>query len=160
MNFYETILIGFEQEDVRYLIVGGVAATLYGVDRSTKELDIWIEIKEENLFRIRECFIRQGYHLNNIEEAIEHLKRGEVITLPDEINNLPGIDLMGSFSSYLSFEEAFQSWSVLQLDEIHCHVLSIDLLIDVKLKTSRDKDLYDVKKFQEIKKMGRDKFPG
>lgn len=44
MNMYEEILQAFSHHKVEYLIVGGIAVTLHGVDRTTKDLDIWINM--------------------------------------------------------------------------------------------------------------------
>jgi predicted nucleotidyltransferase len=49
MTFYEKILKSFNENNVEYLIVGGIAVTLYGADRTTKDLDIWVRTSDGNI---------------------------------------------------------------------------------------------------------------
>src|SRR5262245_40733324 len=46
-DFREFIAL-LNQNDVRYLVVGGYAVGFHGHPRYTKDLDIWIELSEEN----------------------------------------------------------------------------------------------------------------
>ena len=41
---YEEIFREFEQKDVRYLIVGGMAVNLYGYLRLTIDLDLMVDL--------------------------------------------------------------------------------------------------------------------
>ncbi len=42
----------FNQDKVRYLVVGGVASILYGNPRFTKDLDLWVDPAENNLKKL------------------------------------------------------------------------------------------------------------
>ena len=49
---------------VRYLIVGGYAVALHGYPRYTKDIDIWVELARENADRIVKALDQFGlaYH--------------------------------------------------------------------------------------------------
>lgn len=46
------LLLAFNDEQVRYLIVGGYALGRYTEPRATKDLDIFVEISAENAHRV------------------------------------------------------------------------------------------------------------
>lgn len=53
MIIYEDVLKAFQKEKVKYMLVGGIAANLFGLMRSTADLDILVEMIEENLKKIK-----------------------------------------------------------------------------------------------------------
>jgi len=55
------LFLKLEKEDLRYLVVGGFALNLYGVDRATFDLDIAICRDRKDLARLLEVLERAGY---------------------------------------------------------------------------------------------------
>jgi hypothetical protein len=43
LNRLKDVFASFQKHDVRYVVIGGVAAILYGVPRATFDLDILME---------------------------------------------------------------------------------------------------------------------
>ena len=43
LNRLQEVFASFQKHDVKYVVIGGVAAVLYGVPRATFDLDILIE---------------------------------------------------------------------------------------------------------------------
>jgi predicted nucleotidyltransferase len=150
MTFYENILKSFNDHNVEYLIVGGIAVTLYGADRTTKDLDIWVEITFENLERIKLSFSEMGFSENNIAEAITRIKNGETIIIPDTKENLFKVDILGLFSSFIQFETAYNQRSEMKLGSVIASIISLGHLIESKIHSGRDKDLLDVKNLKEL----------
>lgn len=153
MTFYEILLKQFNEHGVKYLIVGGIAVNLYGSDRTTKDLDIWIDNTGQNLNRIYNAFKVMGYSDDGTKEAVERLKQGETVIVPDRDNNLLKVDVMGLYSSFLEFNTAYSNVNHISLGTVNADVISIDDLIATKIKSGRDKDLLDAKNLQEIKRM-------
>ena len=48
----QNVFESFRSHDVRYLVIGGIAAVLHGVPRATFDLDILIEATGENACRL------------------------------------------------------------------------------------------------------------
>jgi hypothetical protein len=46
-NFKEFIQL-LNENQVKYLVIGGYAVAIHGHPRYTKDIDIWIEISQEN----------------------------------------------------------------------------------------------------------------
>ena len=49
-----------QNHEVRYVVIGGIAAVLYGVPRATFDLDILIEATPENAQRLLDAFLEAG----------------------------------------------------------------------------------------------------
>jgi len=49
-----------QQNDVRYIMIGGFATNLHGYNRSTKDIDIWIEDSLDNRKKLRKALKEQG----------------------------------------------------------------------------------------------------
>lgn len=49
-----------EQNEVRYIMIGGFAVNLHGYSRATKDIDIWIDDSLENRKRLRKALKEQG----------------------------------------------------------------------------------------------------
>ena len=150
MTFYEKILTSFNNNNVEYLIVGGIAVTLYGADRTTKDLDIWVKTTDENLEKIKASFIGLGFSEINIHEAIKRIQNGETIIVPDTEENLFKVDILGLFSSFIQFETAYNQKTEMKLGSINASIISLGHLIESKIHAGRDKDLFDVKNLKEL----------
>lgn len=53
----QTVFASFQKNDVRYLVIGGIAAVLYGVPRATFDLDILIEPTKENAQKLHDALV-------------------------------------------------------------------------------------------------------
>lgn len=60
LNRLNDVFSSFEQHDVRYLVIGGIAAVLHGVPRATFDLDVLIEATPENASRLLSALEQAG----------------------------------------------------------------------------------------------------
>jgi hypothetical protein len=63
----------FQQHEVKYVVIGGIAAVLYGVPRATFDLDILIEATPENARRLLDALFDAGMGtatLTNVDEIL------------------------------------------------------------------------------------------
>lgn len=49
LNQLQDVFSSLQKHNVKYLVIGGIAAILYGVPRATFDLDILIEATPENV---------------------------------------------------------------------------------------------------------------
>ena len=151
MNLYNNIIEHFNDHSVRYLIVGGIAVNLHGSERTTKDLDIWVDISGKNLDQLRSAFLEMGYSEQGTSEAILRLKQGETVIVSDKKDKLMRADVMGLYSSHLDFNTAYQQRKIIQLGSLSASLISLDHLIETKLKAGRDKDLLDARNLSELR---------
>ncbi len=159
---YEEIFKQFERDEVRYLVVGGVAANIYGYVRMTVDLDIMVDLSEENLTKIVSIMERQGYSPRapiKPEELLSKEKRDEwiekkgavVFTFIDPLKPFRQIDIF--LVNPLSFEESYGRKEEMIIAGIKVAVISLHDLIRMKVTTGRPRDLEDVEHLKKIMSM-------
>ena len=160
MIFYEEILRVFHKEKVKFVLVGGVAANLLGLLRSTADLDILVEMSDENLRKIVKILKRRGYR---VKQPVDPMKIADKATREDWIKNKH----MKAFNFYkddgwkevdiiiespVSFHKAQKSAVHIKVDDYILPVISLRHLIKMKEKTGRIVDQLDVKGLKKINK--------
>ena len=65
----------FQKNDVKYLVIGGIAAVLYGVPRATFDLDVLIEATEDNAERLLSAMIEAGLGTASLTNAADVLSK-------------------------------------------------------------------------------------
>ncbi len=49
MQLFKNLFSALNEESVKYLVGGGVAVNLYGIERATADIDIVLKVDEKNL---------------------------------------------------------------------------------------------------------------
>ena len=57
LNRLKDVFRSFQKHDVKYVVIGGIAAVLYGVPRATFELDILIQPDPDNARRLLDALL-------------------------------------------------------------------------------------------------------
>lgn len=161
MIFYEEILKAFHKEKVKYILVGGVAANLLGIMRSTADLDILVEMSDNNLKKIVNILKKRGYQ---IKQPVDPIGIADKKTREDWIQNkhlralnfykkdsFEEVDII--IDSPVTFEKAKKSTSIIKAGDIALPVISIDNLIRMKEKTGRETDKFDIKELKVIRRL-------
>lgn len=60
LNRLKDVVRSLQEHEVRYLVIGGIAAVIHGVPRATFDLDILIEPTPENGKRLLEALAEAG----------------------------------------------------------------------------------------------------
>ena len=75
LNRLKKVFSSFQNYEVKYLVIGGVASVLYGVPRATFDLDILIEATEENADKLLRALLDAGMataDLTNPKQVLEN----------------------------------------------------------------------------------------
>ena len=155
------LLKELSKADVKYVICGGVACVLHGVERATYDIDLSVSLEKSNLEKIIEVTKKFGLK-PRIPEPVENLfnesKRKEwfenkgALVYTFVSNNTPlQLDIFLSYPK--SYEELFENSEEINIDNVKVTVSSInDLLFAKKLiEPLRDKDIIDLKELERIK---------
>ena len=100
---FRDLLRVFNEEKVKYLIVGGYALIKHSEPRYTKDLDIWVSPEEENALRVFRALVNYGAPVESMSAA-DFMREGYFFTMglaPNRIDIL--FDLKG-----LTFEGAWR----------------------------------------------------
>lgn len=143
----------FNKRKVRYLVAGGVAVTLHGNPRFTKDLDLFIDPGEDNVRRAVEAFKTLGFRPRvpvKAEEFISADNRARwqrekgmlAFTFVNPKNPFENVDLL--FSAPMSFEGAYRRKKVFRSKNIPIPTVAVQDLIRMKRKAGRPHDLDDL----------------
>ena len=127
------------EHDVRYVIIGGIAAVLHGVPRATFDLDILIEATPDNAQRLLDALLEAGLGTASLITADE-LLANEITIFKDRVR----IDVQTSTPG-LVFEDAWQRRETMEYQGQAFHVVSRDDLIASTRAAGRQVDLEDVR---------------
>jgi predicted nucleotidyltransferase len=156
-----SLLKELSKANVQYVICGGVACVLHGVERATYDIDLSVSLEKSNLEKIVE--VAKSFNLKpRIPEPVENLfdekKRKEwfeekgALVYTFVSNNTPlQLDIFLSYPK--SYEELFENSEEINIDDVKIKVSSINDLLFVKklIEPLRDKDIIDLKELERIK---------
>jgi hypothetical protein len=125
--------------DVRYLVVGGYAVALHGHPRYTKDIDIWIELTPENADRVVQALEQFGFGSLGLKPA-DFLEPSQVIQLGypprriDLLTSLKGVD----------FNDCYQDRTTIVIEGMNIDFINLANLKKNKQATGRHQDLADL----------------
>ena len=135
----QSVFASFQKNDVKYLVIGGIAAVLYGVPRATFDLDVLIEPTKDNVERLLSAMIEPGLGTASLTNAEDVLSK-EITIFTDRIR----LDVQTSTPG-ISFEQAWQRRVTMNYRGQILEVISVGDLIASKTAAGRDVDLEDVR---------------
>ena len=140
----QQFLKSLNSNEVRYMLVGGMATIYHGHVRSTMDLDLWIQDTPKNK-----------------KKLVSSLKDMDVAgaDLYENIDMIPGwssvkigrkgfeVDLMGYMKAYSEedFDAVYKRSIITKVDDVPLRVINLEDLIVEKKANARPKDLDDIK---------------
>ncbi|MCU0405098.1 MAG: hypothetical protein MUE99_11180 [Chitinophagaceae bacterium] len=151
MDILEDDLLAFwkklNENNVRYIMIGGFAVNMHGYSRTTKDADLWLEDTTESRIGLRKAFADLGYgDFASIEEMVFvpgwttfYIGGIEI----DIMTRVKGLDEIG-------FNECYQFASLADLNGIIVPFLHINHLIKSKEAVGRPQDIADIEQLKAI----------
>jgi len=135
---FSDLLKLFNDNNVRYLIIGGYAFVQYAEPRFTKDLDVWISTDRENASSVYRALKEFGAPLADLTEddfAEEgyFYQMGVPPVRVDILMGIPGI----------AFEDAWENRVEVDFDSLSVFFISKADLIIAKRESGRPQDLLD-----------------
>lgn len=139
LNQLQGVFSSFHDHDVRYVIIGGIAAILHGVPRATFDLDILIEATPDNAQRMLDALLDANLGTASLTTA-EAVLAHEITIFRDKVRidvqtSTPGLDFASAWARRETMQYAGQVF----------YVVSRDDLIASKRAAGRVRDLEDVR---------------
>ena len=135
----QSVFASFQKNDVRYVVIRGIAAVLYGVPRATFDLDVLIEASSDNVERLLKAMIQAGLGTASLASVDEVLSK-EITIFTDRIR----LDVQTSTPG-IEFEQAWERRVTMNYKGQTLEVVSLSDLIASKRASGRDVDLEDVR---------------
>lgn len=129
----------FNQHEVRYLIVGGHAVSVYTEPRYTKDLDLWIERNTTNASKILKAIDDFGF--SSMALTVEDFTAPKFVV---QLGVEPvRIDLLTDVAD-LDFADCWTRRLEIVLSETRATLIGLDDLIKTKERAGRPRDLADL----------------
>jgi hypothetical protein len=139
-----------QSHGLRYLLIGGYAVNYYGYSRNTNDMDIWLAPDNEN----RDLLIQTLICMQYTETEVAPLRK-EDFTLPFVAtigNDGALLDLLTYVHQDISFEEAERQKNQFEIQKgLILNIVPYDVLKAMKLRTHREKDMFDIARLEEIR---------
>ena len=144
-HFLEILKI-LEKNNVDYVLVGGFATILHGMERLTTDIDLVIKMVPENIDKLK-MSLRSLFDDESIEEITQ-----------EELNNYPVIrygtpadfyiDIIGRLGERFQFNDL--TYEIIEYKGVKVKIATPETLIKMKKDTLRLKDNLDVMFLREL----------
>ncbi|MEN9550004.1 MAG: hypothetical protein RIR12_2595 [Bacteroidota bacterium] len=146
---FRDFLTALNNQEVKYIMVGGLAVVLHGHARVTGDMDIWVERTEENYNKLAKAFHQFGMPMFDMTLLnFMNVKENDVFSFG---RNPVGIDIMTAVKG-LQFEESYLLSEIFVDDGLPIRLVHINQLLTAKRAAGRLKDLDDIKQLQRKNK--------
>lgn len=140
---FKEFIQSLNENEVKYLVIGGYAVAFHGHPRYTKDLDVWVALSEQNATNLVNALDSFGFGSLGLEAA-DFLAPQQVIQLgypPSRIDILmtpKGVD----------FDACYEQRVLADIDGVTCFFIDLENLLKNKRATGRYQDLADVENLE------------
>lgn len=139
LNQLREVFASLENHQVKYVVIGGIAAVLHGVPRATFDLDILIEATPANTQKLLDAFLEAGLGTAALITP-EELIANEITIFQDRVR----IDVQTSTPG-INFKSVWKNKETMKYQDQKFYVLSKTDLIASKRAAGPQVDLEDVR---------------
>ena len=141
---FREFIQSLNNNQVKYLIIGGYAVAFHGHPRYTKDLDVWIELSEENASRLVAALDAFGFGSLGLQPS-DFLEPNQVIQLGYPPSR---IDILMTPKG-IEFGTCYENRVVIESDGVNFAFIDLDNLLKNKRATGRHQDMADVENLEK-----------
>jgi len=133
--------------EVKYILVGGYSVILHGYNRTTGDMDVWVERTSENYSKLKTAFRVFGMPLFDMtEDTFLNHPTWDVFTFG---NPPTSIDIMIRVKG-MTFEECYSNAIYFEEDGLSIKTIFLQDLINAKKASGRAKDMNDLENLEKL----------
>ena len=136
---FKEFIESLNDNEVRYLVVGGYAVAFHGYPRYTKDIDIWIELEPANAKRVIAALKQFGFGVLDLTTD-DFLVPDQIIQLGYPPNR---IDLITTLVA-VDFETCYAVREKATIDGVSVNFIDLENLKKNKTASGRPQDIADV----------------
>ncbi|MAU01692.1 MAG: hypothetical protein CL608_31525 [Anaerolineaceae bacterium] len=140
---FKEFIQSLNDNEVKYLVIGGYAVAFHGHPRYTKDLDVWVELSEQNASNLVNALDAFGFGSLGLKAA-DFLEPDQVIQLGYPPNR---IDILMTPKG-IDFATCYEQRVLVDIDGTTCSFIDLDNLLKNKRATGRHQDLADVENLE------------
>jgi hypothetical protein len=136
----------FDKYDVNYILIGGVAVIFQGLERLTRDIDIFVKMVPDNIVKLR-----RALHAVFNDTSIEEITLNDLNDYPVIRYGTPSgfyIDIMSRLGEVATYENL--EFEIIEYQGIRIKVATPETLYKLKKDTIRDKDKIDAEFLKEL----------
>jgi len=141
---FKEFIQSLNDNQVRYLVIGGYAVALHGYPRYTKDIDIWIDMTPENAANMMNALEQFGFASLGLQPS-DFLAADQVIQLGYPPNR---IDLITTPDG-IDFETCYASKLEVTMGDITVNFIDLENLRRNKAASGRLQDLADLENLED-----------
>ncbi len=151
---FETILAALVARDVRFVLIGGVAATVHGSARFTNDIDICYDSATDNVHRLVALLVEWHAYLRGVEPGLPFVldqrafRTTPVMTLTTTMGAIDVLDMVPGVGRY---SDALAVSELVRIGPTTFRALTLDALIASKQAVRRKKDLEQLIELEAIR---------
>jgi hypothetical protein len=165
MSLFEPIFATLENEQVRYVVVGGMATVLHGYARLTADVDLMIDQRPEEAVKALRALRALGlcprapvkvedYADATVRQTWFEEKGMRVLSLWDPQQPMREVDLF--VENPIEFDLLYERSQLVPLTTTSVRIASIEDLIQLKRLANRPEDQRDIQALQAIRRRKHD----
>ena len=138
---FQDFISALNNNEVKYILVGGYSVILHGYSRTTGDLDIWVNKEKENYSKLVRAF-------KEFKMSVFDMTKDNFLKTP-ELNVFTfgrppsSIDIMTDVKG-LNFDETYKTSQIVEVEDLKVCLISLNQLLKAKRAAGRHKDLDDI----------------
>ena len=150
---FEQIIVALVAAGVRFVVVGGVAATIQGSARLTNDIDICYDRAPDNVARLVALLTRWKAYLRGVERGLPFIldersfRTTPIMTLTTEAGDIDVLDVVPGVGDYAA---ALKASEAVQIGSVEFRSLKLEALIASKQAMRRPKDVEQLIELEAI----------
>jgi predicted nucleotidyltransferase len=150
---FRDILSVLAKNEVRFIVVGGVAAAAHGLARTTYDLDVVYARDVENVQCLVKALSGQEPYLRDTPRGLPFhwdtatIRAGLNFTLTTKLGSL---DLLGEVAGGGTYEQLLPFSTELEVFGVKCRFVTLERLIQLKRAAGRPRDLPIIAELQAL----------
>jgi hypothetical protein len=136
-----------DRHGVRFVVIGGVGARLFGSPTVTRDTDVCYDRRPENLERLAAALADLEIRLRGVDDDVPFVLDARTLAAGDHFtftSRAGDVDVLGTPAGVEGFDELDRRAVPFDLGDVTVRVASIDDLIRMKRAAGRPKDLIEV----------------
>jgi predicted nucleotidyltransferase len=156
--YYEDIFRKLQEKNIRYLIIGGVAVNLHGIQRATGDVDLMLDMEKDNVLKFISIMKELGM-IPKVPVNPEDLadpkkvmqwqeeKNMKVFSYTHPDNPYITVDIMTS--NPINFDDSYQERKTTKAWGVNISLIGKKDLIKLKEIAGREQDLADIENLEK-----------
>lgn len=146
------------RSEVRFVLIGGLAARLHGSPRITEDLDVCYDVSEDNRQLLAELLARWHAYPRGVEPGLPFIvdaKAIEVTPVMTLTTDLGDIDLFDVVEGVGGYDQVLKASVEVVTGDLRFHALDLPGLLKAKRAAGRPKDLDQIPELEALIKLRR-----